>query len=57
MGALRTSTSVMCRAHEMFFDVQFKLEGETRKYNVTASGTVPSDDAGSTTCTLHGDST
>jgi len=44
-------------AHEMFFDVQFKLEGETRKYNVTASGTVPSDDAGSTTCTLHGDST
>ena len=42
---------------EMFVGVQFKLEGETRKYNVTASGTVPSDDAGSTTCTLPGDST
>jgi hypothetical protein len=44
---------------EMFVGVQFKLEGETRKYKV--SGTVPSDDAGSTTCftatALRGDNT
>ena len=53
------ASHTMHTADEMFVGVQFKLGGETRKYKV--SETVPSDDAGSTTCftatTLRGDKT